>query len=345
MDNSIDMADNEITNEVTKIIKKKKFKLNKQKIAPYVFISPFFIIFAAFMIFPLGYSIFLSFQKWSGMGSMQFVGLKNFFFLIFQDVYFWKTIGITIWLLVFGSLSQHAIAIPLAIVLNSRLIKGRDLFRTAYFLPVITSSVSVAIIFQNVFNMKYGLLNFVTGLFGAAPVDWVNWSWSIPIAIAIVINWRWIGWNTLIYLAGLQSIPKELYESADIDGASLVRKHTSITIPMILPIIFFAVTMSIVGGMQVFDEPFVLTQGYLWMGGANNAGFTAAFYILWSLQRAGKYGRGSAVAWLLFILVLIMTFVNRAVTDYYKGDRGIKHTKKQQKQKIEEKLTPRGSLM
>ncbi|MBN2532224.1 MAG: sugar ABC transporter permease [Spirochaetales bacterium] len=303
-------------------------RLNRQKIAPYVFISPFFIVFAAFMVFPLGFSIFLSFHKWSGMGGIktaQFAGLQHFSFLLFKDVYFWKTIGITIWLLIFGSFTQHLFAIPLAIVLNSKLIRGRDIFRTAYFLPVITSAVSVAIIFQNVFNMKYGLLNYITGIFGVAPVDWINWSWSIPIAIAIVINWRWIGWNTLIYLAGLQAIPNELYESADIDGASLITKHVNITIPMLLPIIFFAVTMSIIGGMQIFDEPFVLTQGYLWMGGANNAGFTAAFYILWSLQRAGKYGRGSAIAWLLFLLVLIMTFINRAITNYYKGDnRGIK---------------------
>ena len=340
MDNNIDNMQVEEKQEK----KKNKIKLNRQKLAPYVFISPFFIIFAAFMIFPLGFSIFLSFQKWSGMGTMQFTGLKNFTFLLFHDVYFWKTIGVTIWLLFFGSLSQHIFAIPLAIVLNSKLIRGRDLFRTAYFLPVITSAVSVAIIFQNVFNMKYGLLNYLTGLFGMAPVDWINWSWSIPIAIAIVINWRWIGWNTLIYLAGLQSIPNELYESADIDGASLVTKHVNITIPMLLPIIFFAVTMSIIGGMQIFDEPFVLTQGYLWMGGANNAGFTAAFYILWSLQRAGKYGRGSAIAWLLFLLVLIMTFINRAVTNYYQGDRVTRRGGIKKKKKVDKQFTPQVSL-
>jgi ABC-type sugar transport system permease subunit len=337
------MTDINTASDDLKIKKTKRFRLNTYRLAPYVFISPFFIVFASFMVFPLSFSIFLSFQKWSGMGDMQFIGLKNFFFLVFQDVYFWKTIGVTIWLLVFGSFTQHLFAIPLAIVLNSKLIKGRDIFRTAYFLPVITSAVSVAIIFQNVFNMKYGLLNYLTGIFGVAPIDWINWSWSIPIAIAIVINWRWIGWNTLIYLAGLQSIPNELYESADIDGASRFTQHIYITIPLLLPIIFFAVTMSIIGGMQVFDEPFVLTQGYLWMGGANNAGFTAAFYILWSLQRAGKYGRGSAIAWLLFVLVLIMTFINRAITNYYQGDREFK--KVSPLKSTAPKYTPRATVL
>jgi ABC-type sugar transport system permease subunit len=342
MDNNISMVDNEVQDKK----KKKKNRINRQKIAPYVFISPFFIIFALFMIFPLGFSIFVSFQRWSGtgMGSIQFTGLKNFVFLLFHDIYFWKTIRITIWLLIFGSLSQHIFAIPLAILLNNKFLKGREIFRTAYFLPVITSSVSVAIIFQNVFNMKYGLLNFITGLFNIPAVDWVNWSWSIPIAVAIVINWRWIGWNTLIYLAGLQSIPHELYESADIDGASLITKHINITIPMLLPIIFFAVTMSIIGGMQIFDEPFVLTQGYLWMGGTDNAGFTAAFYILWSLQRAGRLGRGNAIAWLLFILVLIMTFINRAITNYYQGDRGSRRVRKMNKRKADKVYNPQVSL-
>ncbi|MBN1696691.1 MAG: sugar ABC transporter permease [Spirochaetales bacterium] len=297
-------------------------RLNRQKIAPYMFISPFFLIFAAFMIFPLGFSIFLSFQKWGGMGTMQFVGLQNFINVLFSDTFFVKTLMVTGVLLVFGSFTQHIFAIPLAIVLNSKLIKGRDFFRTAYFLPVITSAVSVSIIFQNVFSMNYGLLNYLLSFIGVKPIDWINWSWSIPIAVSIVINWRWIGWNTLIYLAGLQSIPNELYESADIDGASTINRHINITIPMLLPIIFFAVTMSIIGGMQVFDEPYVLTTREAnSMGGADNAGFTSAFYILWLLRRAARYGRGSAVAWLLFILILIMTFINRKVINYFQGDR------------------------
>jgi ABC-type sugar transport system permease subunit len=283
------------------------------------------------MLFPLGFSIFLSVQKWAGMGgvkTMQFVGLKNFAFMIFEDTYFWKSVGTTVWLLIFGSFTQHIFAIPLAIVLNGKFIKGKNIFRTAYFLPFITSSVSVAIIFSNVFNMNYGLINFVLGLISIPPIDWVNWSWSIPIAIAIVVNWRYIGWNTIVYLAGLQSIPGELYESADIDGASTMTKHMNITIPMLLPIIFFAVSMSIIGGMALFDEPYVLTLGYLWMGGANNAGLTSAFYIMWQLQRAGQYGRGSAIAWLLFMMVLVMTFLNRKVTDYFQGDRVSKKSKK-----------------
>jgi cellobiose transport system permease protein len=311
-------------------------RLNRQKIAPYVFISPFFIVFAAFMIFPLGFSIFLSFQKWSGMGTMEFVGLKNFIQVLSEYKYFGKTLVVTGILLIFGSFTQHVFAMPLAIVLNSRLIKGRDFFRTAYFLPVITSAVSVSIIFQNVFSMNYGLLNYLLGFFGMAAVDWVNWSWSIPIAVSIVINWRWIGWNTLIYLAGLQSIPDELYESADIDGASTITKHLSITIPMLLPIIFFAVTMSIIGGMQVFDEPYVLTSREAsMMGGADNAGFTSAFYILWLLRRAARYGKGSTVAWLLFILILIMTFINRGIITYFQTGRITQRAKKQEKEGTE----------
>jgi ABC-type sugar transport system permease subunit len=305
---------------------KARFKLNQQIIAPYIFLAPFFILILVFFIFPTFFSLFLSLSRWSGSGgfrTMQFYGLHNFIYLLTEDLYWWKTLGTTAWLLVFGSLSQHFIAIPLAIVLNNKLLRGRDFFRTAFFLPYITSSVSIAIIFNYVFGTNFGFFNFLLTSVGLPKLRWLEDKNLIPVSIAILVNWRYVGWNTVIYLAGMQAIPQELYESADIDGATPLRKHWYITLPLLIPIIFFAVTMSLIGGMQLFDEPYNLTGGYQLMGGVHNAGFTSAYYIMWMIQRAQLFGKAAATCWLLFIIILVMTYINRRITDSLQGEREI----------------------
>jgi ABC-type sugar transport system permease subunit len=301
-------------------------RINQQTLAPYIFLTPFFILIAIFFIFPTFFSLFLSLCRWSGQGgfnTMTFYGLKNFERLLTQDLYWWKTLGTTSWLLIFGSLSQHLIAIPLAIVLNDKTLKGRDFFRTAFFLPYITSSVSIAIIFNYVFGTNFGFFNYLLGVLHLPHLRWLEDRTMIPISIAILVNWRYVGWNTVIYLAGMQAIPGELYESADIDGAKPMAKHWFITLPLLIPIIFFSVTMSLIGGMQLFDEPYNLTGGYQLMGGVHNAGFTSAYYIMWMIQRAQLYGKAAATCWLLFGVILIMTFINRRITESLQGEREI----------------------
>lgn len=288
----------------------------QQKLAPYFFISPFFILFMIFGLYPILYSIFISFFKWTVSGAQDFVGLRNYRVLLTTDPFFFKSLGNTVWLLIFGSLLQHLFAIPLAILLNNGrgALKGRDFFKTAFFLPYITSTVSVTLIFAQLFDLNYGWLNYVwVNLFHQERVNWLTNPDTIKTALAIMLNWRFIGWNTIIYLAGLQSIPQGLYEAAEIDGAGGVKKHWYVTIPQLLPIIFFAVTMSIIGGMQVFDEPYVLLGGYEQMGGNDNSGLTSAFYLMFTGFKASRFGKGSAVAWLLFFIIFIMTIINRWV--------------------------------
>lgn len=303
-------------------------KIDQQKVAPYIFLSPYFILYAIFGVFPIFFALFLGFMRWGGtsLHTMQFVGLKNFFFLITKDTYFWKTLGNTGWLLVFGSLLQHIFAIPLASLLNNKLIKGREFFKTAYFLPFITSAVSIAIIFQYVFDTHYGFLNQMLRFFGLFKfmdiknIMWLDNKNLIKPVIAVVLNWRYIGWNTVIYLAGLQAIPDDYYEAAKIDGANSFQMLMRITIPLLLPIIFLAVTMSVIGGWQLFDEPYNLTGGYQLMGRVDNAGFTSAFYIMWLLQRAGRLGKGSAITWYLFVIIIGMTAINRLIVNRLQGE-------------------------
>lgn len=297
----------------------KNVKLQTHQLAPYIFISPFFILFAVFGIFPIGYSILMSLFNWKLTGPVGFIGLENYINVLTVDPYFLKSIGNTVILLITGSLLQHFIALPLAIIVNSKLVPRKDFFKTTYFLPYVTSTVAVVIIFSNLFDANFGLINYIIEQFGGKPYPWLSMGLGIKVALSTVLNWKYVGWNMVIYLAGLQSIPADLYEAAEIDGAGTWRKHISITLPQLLPIIFFAVTLSIIGGMQIFEEPFIMTGGYENLGGDQNSGLTAAMYLMFTAFKAGRLGKASAIAWILFIVILIFNWVNRKVIDHFSG--------------------------
>jgi ABC-type sugar transport system permease subunit len=217
--------------------------------------------------------------------------------------------------LIFGSMMQHVFAIPLAIILNNKKIVGRNVFKILIFLPYITSTVVIALIFGQLFDQNYGWLNFIIEWFGLPKVNWLTAPVGIRSAISIMVNWRFIGWNTVIYLAGLQSIDHQLYEAAEIDGAGNFKKHLSITIPHLMPVIFFAVSLSIIGGMQLFEEAFVLMRGYEQLGGPSNAGLTSAYYLLATGFSFNRFGKASAIAWILFVIIMAMTWINKRITD------------------------------
>lgn len=227
-------------NKELSVHKQKRKKLSedqKTSLAGYLFISPFFLLFAVFGAFPMVFSFYLAFQKWNGFGEMTFVGLQNFVF-IFQDPIFWKSIYNTIVIGLMGTAPQLVVALILAVVLNSALVKLKSVFRVAYFVPNVTSIVAVAIVFTVIFSeQEGGLVNATLGLFGFSPVNWQTSEWGVKIAIATMIFWRWVGYNSIIFLAGLQSIPKDLYEAAEIDGAKKWQQFVYITVPMLKPII------------------------------------------------------------------------------------------------------------
>jgi cellobiose transport system permease protein len=288
----------------------------RKRIAPYIFISPFLILFVVFGLFPILYSITISFFKWTIAGPQEFRGFRNYIALLTSDPFFKGSLITTFILLVFGSLLQHVFAVPLAILLNNEKLKGRSFFKVLYFLPYITSTVVIALVFTQLYEQNYGWLNYIAVNWLNLPkVKWIQDPTAIKASIAIMVNWRFIGWNTLIYLAGLQSIDKVLYEAGEIDGATGFRKHWHITVPLLLPIIFFAVSLSIIGGMQLFEEPFVLMRGYEQMGGPGNAGLTSAYYLLATGFNFSRFGKASAMAWILFVIIMFMTWLNKVITD------------------------------
>lgn len=287
--------------------------------APYVFISPFLLLFAVFGVFPLVFSLYLAFQSWeptSGLQAMDFVGLDNFAFAL-QDEWFWKSLKNTLWLAVASGLPQHLVAIPLAVFIHNSFVRSRDIVIGAFFLPYITSTVAIAIMFGSLFSTDYGLVNVgLNALFGTAPVDWLNQPQNIKPAIAMIVFWRYLGFNTVLYLAALQTIPKDLYEAADMDGAGRFQQFWCITLPSLKPMIYFGVMLSVIGGLQIFEEPFILTNG---RGGSDQAGMTAAVYLYRMAFDYNDFGGASAMSWLLFAVVAVLTWLtNRAFKP--KGD-------------------------
>ncbi len=303
---------------------KQKISWLQVKWAPYIFISPFYILFLAFGLFPILFSLYLSLHKWhaiGGFGSMEWIGLENYIYL-FTDPWFWKSIWNTIWLLVVSGLPQHLIAIPLAFILNMKFIRNRDFFVSSFFLPYITSTVAIALIFFTIYGTQYGVLNQALGYLMNIPVvawffkdllnlnlpiNWLGNAKFIKPGISMLLVWRWFGWNTVLYLAGLQSIDDNLYEAARVDGASVFQQFWHITLPLLKPIAFFAVTLTLIGTMQLFDEPFILTNG---TGGTSQSGLTTALY----LYRTGfewlYMGSAAAMSWVLFIFIGGFSFIN-----------------------------------
>lgn len=283
------------------------------KLSPYLYVSPFFVLFAVVGLFPLAYTAYVSVFDWSLLsGKGEFVGLQNF-----RDVlgnpYFLKSLVNTISIFLLSSIPQVVIAVCLAALLDTQL-RGRTLWRMSVLLPFVVSPVVVAIIFGNLYGDTYGLINQGLERLGLDPVQWHTNRWASHVAIATMVNWRWTGYNALIFLAAMQAVPRDLYESAAIDGAGRVRQFLQITIPMIRPTMIFVIITSTIGGLQIFAEPRLFDDTIAQNGGADRQFSTLTMLIYdygWHLR---NLGRASATAWLLFLLIIVIALVNFLVT-------------------------------
>ena len=241
---------------------KKKYRPKiHDALSGYLFISPFFILFAIFGVYPLIFTAYLSLHKWNVLGEREFIGISNYQALLTNDPLFWKSVGNTFSIWVISTVPQLILALILAFILNQAFLKAKGIFRLAVFMPNITSVVAVAIIFSAMFGINYGVINYVLTLFVLEPYDWKGSYLGTQLAISAMVMWRWVGYNTIIYLAGLQGISKDLYEAATIDGASKTQQFLYLTIPLMRPIILFTVILSTIGGMQIFAEPLLFGRG------------------------------------------------------------------------------------
>jgi cellobiose transport system permease protein len=278
-----------------------------------LFIAPFFVIFAVFGLFPLGYTAWVSLHDWGLAGKGSFVGLDNYTAL-FGDADFWNAVVNTLGMLVLATVPQLLLALVLASLLN-RGLRGLTFYRMAVLAPIVTSVAAVGIVFSQIFDRDAGMVNGLLGLADVAAIDWQADKWSSWIAIATMVNWRWTGYNALIYLAAMQSVPRDLYEAAEIDGASRSRQFWTITVPMIRPAVVFTVIVSTIAGMQLFTEPLIFGQGAFAISGGSLRQFqTVSMYMFEKAFRDFDYGYGSAVAWMIFLLIMIVTLVNFLLT-------------------------------
>ena len=274
-------------------------------LALYLAISPFYILFAIFGLFPIVFSLYLSFQDWNGIGAMNFVGLAQYQFML-SDPIFWKSIVNTFEIWFISTIPMLFLALVIAFMLNQK-IRGKSGYRIAYFIPNVTSIVAIAIIFGSIFANEFGLLNALFRGLGLETVEWLNTPWGIKLAIAAMVIWRWTGYNAIIYLAGLQAIPTELYEAARVDGASWFQVFFRITIPLLRPIILFTVITSTIGGMQLFTEPQVLLGND---GGVGNEGQTMVLYLYQQAFIFNQFGYGAAIGWGLFVIMIVFSLIN-----------------------------------
>jgi multiple sugar transport system permease protein len=310
-----------------------------------VFVAPFFVLYAVFGLYPLLFSAYVSFVRWDGMAAltgMRWEGWGNYLYALqledldwggvfsaafWEDLRsrdFWNALWNTLWMGVVAGVPQHLVAIPLAVFIHTRMKKMRNTTLALYFLPFITNTVAIALVFQAMFSARFGIVNSALmdlaqwRVAGVAPLAWllpaelVDWGRpdKTKWIVSFVVWWRYVGWNTVLYLAALQAIPQDMYEAARVDGASRWQQFRYITLPLLRPMIFFAVTLTLIGGLQLFEEPFILTGG---SGGIIQEAETSAMFMLKTATSDGDFGTASAIAWMLFIIVAALTWLNHLV--------------------------------
>src|SRR5690554_5294985 len=267
-----------------------------------IFLSPNLLGFLIFILGPVIASFGLSFTSWDLLTPMKWIGLDNYRALI-SDQVFWKVLWNTIYYTIGTVPVGIIISLFLAIALNQK-IKGVKFFRAAYFLPVISSTVAIAVVWQWLYNPEFGLLNYLLYLIGIDGPKWLtSTSWSMP-SIIIMSIWKNLGFNMLLFLAGLQGTPEAYYEAARIDGANWWQQFRNITIPLLSSTTFFVIVMSIINSFQVFDQIYIMTAG-----GPARSTSVLVHYLYQNAFEYFRMGRASAIAYVLFFLVFIITMI------------------------------------
>ncbi len=270
----------------------------------WLFLAPCLLGLIVFTYLPVLASLGLSFSYWNLLGTPRWVGLENYT-TVLSDPLFWKSFGTTCWFVLGSGVLELVLSLMLAVWLN-RAVRGQTFFRTAYFLPFITPMVSVALVWGWLYDPSYGLINWVlqqAHLIGK-PIPWLYDPHTALWAVIILRVWKDIGYNMVIFLAGLQAVPLSLYESAHLDGASAWRMFWRITLPMITPTLFFVGMMTLINGFQAFDSVYLLTQG-----GPEHSTELLVYWMFKNAFEFYKIGPASAIAYILFVVILVLTLM------------------------------------
>jgi ABC-type sugar transport system permease subunit len=289
----------------------------------YLFISPFYVSFLAFGIFPIVFSFYLGFMRWTPFQTV-WIGLLNFNNLL-QDRLIHTAIFNSLWLMVVIGVVQIGLALVIAVALGARHVRGREVFRGIFFLPYITSPVVLGLLWGVIFAYT-GLLNYLLSLLAIGPIDWLgttngSGAWIKP-AIALATVWQFFGWNVLLFAAGLQAIPNDIFEAARVDGADEPQIFVLITLPLLKRVAFFVLSITIIGSVQLFDAPLMLLGGVGGagsgtLGGAESSGLTLAMAVYETAFNYGQFGYAAAISVVMFALLVVLTVGNRLV--FFRG--------------------------
>ncbi|KJQ54196.1 carbohydrate ABC transporter permease [Microbacterium sp. SA39] len=285
-----------------------------QHASPYFYISPFFLLFGLVGLFPLLYTVWVAVHDWDLLkGEGDFVGIGNFTEVL-ADPMFWNSIFNTVSIFLLSAIPQLAVALFIAYLLD-RGLRTPTFWRMSVLIPFVVTPVAVAIIFSSIFNEADGLANNLLNVIGIADQQWKTDTGLSHIAIAVMVNFRWTGYNALILLAAMQSVPRDLYESAALDGAGSARRFFSITIPTIRPTLIFVIITSTIGGLQIFAEPRLFDVSTAGGIGGSDRQFQTTVLFLWELAFFRlDLGKASAVAILLFLLIVLFGLINFVIS-------------------------------
>lgn len=291
-----------------------------ERLAPYAYIAPFFVLFSVFGLIPFVFTFYVALFDWNPIGDREFIGADNFT-RMFADPRFWNAAGNTVSIWALSTIPQLAIALGLAHVLNRARLRFAVFFRMSMLVPYVTSVAATAIVFAQMFDRDYGLLNWVLGLVGVEPIDFVQSTWGSHVLIATMVTWRWFGYTTLLYLASLQAVPRSVFEAAAIDGAGPWQRFRHITVPALRPVIIFTVVTSTIGGLQIFTEPLLIATGAPLTCGAVRQCQTLTLFLYEQGFGQFEFGYGSAIGVALFVMVVAIALINYLLSARIRTDR------------------------
>jgi len=280
----------------------------------YLFIAPTVILFCVFVLIPVIASFLLSFTRYNALSAPQWVGFSNYYNIFFKDPRFWKALKNTV-IYVAGVVPiSISISLLLAVAIDQK-IRFKNFYKAIFFMPVVTSFIAISVIWKWLFaGEKYGLINYWLMKMGFNPVDWLmSPTWTLP-AIIIMSIWAGLGYNMILLLVGLQTIPRTFYEAADIDGAGSWNKFWNITLPLLRPTLLFVVIMSMINSFQLFEQVYVMTAGTgEGVGGVLDCALSLVAYLYEKGFQRFEMGYASAIAYILFAVILLATLVNMKV--------------------------------
>ena len=274
--------------------------------AAWWFVAPALLVIGVFFVLPVLAALAISFTDFdlyalADLANLRFAGVRNYVRLL-ETPLFWQAVGNTVYFVVVGVPLSIAASLGAALLLSSPLARLQSFFRTALFTPVVTTLVAVAVIWRYLLSTRYGMINFVLGHFGLGPIDWLgDPHWAMP-AIILFAVWKSFGYNMVILLAGLQSIPRDLYEAARVDGASALQRFLHVTVPTLAPILAIVSILTVAGYFQLFAEPYVMTQG-----GPLQSTVSVLYFMYEEGFKWWNLGSASAVAFLLFLFIFAIT--------------------------------------